>query len=153
MQSTPRMVWMCWALIGLGLSAHAQEPCPPLHFHSGFSSGLSLAPNTLLDQSSKITPSETLNQGMMAPAEHVVSYALHPALLRPQLEQLLKRHWQVQNVIWYAAYGHYWPTHYEITAPSWDDLLQQLLTPYGLRVVLHDNHTAVVEYLAQGHRR
>lgn len=149
MQSTPRMVWMCWALMGVGLAAHAQEPCSPLQFHSGPNSGLNSTHISRLGHSPKVAPTEIKERGT---EEHTVSYLLQPALLRPQLEQLLKHHWQIQNVIWYAAYGHYWPTHYEMSAPSWDDLLQQLLTPYGLRVVLHGNHTAVVEYLSEGHR-
>ncbi|WP_194757340.1 hypothetical protein [Aliidiomarina indica] len=140
MQSTPWTVWMCFALVGFGVPVHAQEPCPPLQFHSGpqLSPDLHLSPNP--------------NPSRSTSTPDVVSYTLQPALLRPQLEYLLKHQWHVQNVIWYAAYGHYWPTHYELSAASWDELLDQLLTPYGLRVVLHDNHTAVVEYTPQGRR-
>lgn len=142
MQSTPWTVWMCGALFGVGFPGFALEPCPPLQFHSGPTASFALAPSS---------PS-TLQPSLIGPSSDAVSYPLKPALLRPQLEHLLKHHWQVQNVIWYAAYGHYWPTHYELSAPTWDDLLQKLLTPYGLRVVLHDNHTAVVEYVTQGRR-
>lgn len=77
---------------------------------------------------------------------------LTPGLLRPQLEKLLKQHWGVQSVVWYAAGGHYWPTHYSMRAASWDELLENLLAPYQIKVTLHANHTAVVDYLTDTKR-
>ncbi|RUO21135.1 hypothetical protein CWE08_05960 [Aliidiomarina iranensis] len=72
---------------------------------------------------------------------------LKPGLLRPQLEQLLKEHWGIQNIVWYAEDGHYWPTRYAMRAATWDELLNTLIAPYHLKVTLHANHTAVVDYL------
>lgn len=79
-----------------------------------------------------------------------VQFQLQPGLLRPQLEQLLRRHWAVDNIVWYAADGHYWPTNFTLQAQGWDELLKQLLAPYRLQVSLHSNHTAVVQNLPEG---
>lgn len=81
--------------------------------------------------------------------EPPVRYTLEAALLRPQLETLLIEHWDVQRVVWYADNHHTWPTQFELVAPSWDKLLESLLKPYQLRVALHPNHTAVVDYMPQ----
>ncbi|RUO43820.1 hypothetical protein CWE15_01060 [Aliidiomarina taiwanensis] len=81
--------------------------------------------------------------------EPPVRYKLEAALLRPQLEKLLTEHWGVQRVVWYADNHHTWPTYFELVAPSWDQLLENLLKPYQLRVALHPNHTAVVDYMPQ----
>ncbi|HLV47823.1 MAG TPA: hypothetical protein VKY35_02035 [Aliidiomarina sp.] len=78
-----------------------------------------------------------------------VRYQLEAALLRPQLEHLLTQHWGIQRVIWYADSHHQWPTQYELVAPNWDLLLEGLLKPYQLRVALHPNNTAVVDYMPQ----
>lgn len=85
----------------------------------------------------------------LAPTLSPVRYQLEAALLRPQLEHLLQQHWGVQRVIWYADNHHQWPTDYELRAASWDLLLESLLKPYQLRVALHANHTAVVDYMPQ----
>ncbi|RUO38789.1 hypothetical protein CWE13_03925 [Aliidiomarina shirensis] len=77
---------------------------------------------------------------------------LKPGLLRPQLEKLLKQHWGIQNVVWYAEDGHYWPTHYSLRAATWDELLETLIAPYHIKVTLHANHTAVVDYLSDTKR-
>ncbi|MCC5854400.1 MAG: hypothetical protein JJU10_01810 [Idiomarina sp.] len=98
------------------------------------------------------SPSQ-LQAELTASPSQTVSFLLKPALLRPQLEELLATHWQVQRVIWYAAQDHLWPTHFELIASDWDALLERLLTPYQLRVVLHANHTAVVDYLPQALQR
>jgi|GEM_PF-4648737 len=76
-----------------------------------------------------------------------VSWELRPAPLRPQVESLLREQWGVQNIVWYAEQGHFWPTNYTLVAPTWDLLLSRVLSPYQLRVKLHSNHTAVIEYL------
>lgn len=79
-----------------------------------------------------------------------VSVTLQPALLRPQLEQLLATQWNVQHLVWNAAPEHYWPSHYRMTAANQSALLEKLLIPYRLRVTFHHNHTAVVDYLPGG---
>jgi|SRR5690554_1435307 len=78
-----------------------------------------------------------------------VRYQLEAALLRPQLEQLLSQHWGIERVVWYADTHHLWPTQFELVAPDWDLLLESLLKPYQMRVALHPNKTAVVDYMPQ----
>lgn len=111
------------------VSATELPACPPLN--------LPIAASPLVQQISMFTE-QAYNE--------VVSLNLTPGLLKPQLESLLKEHWQIQNFIWYAAHGHYWPTHYEMQAANWDALLEMLITPYQLRIALHANHTAVIDY-------
>ncbi|RUO30501.1 hypothetical protein [Aliidiomarina sanyensis] len=128
--------WPVWAVISLLLfywsspvAGQSYAPCPSLTFHA---------------------PHGTERTPTAAQSANNVSVTLRPALLRPQLEALLKTQWGVQNVVWYAAQEHYWPTHYEMHAANENALLEQLLTPYRLRVTFHHNHTAVVNYLPGG---
>ncbi|RUO25213.1 hypothetical protein CWE09_00250 [Aliidiomarina minuta] len=74
---------------------------------------------------------------------------MSPGPLQPQLETLLQQHLQVQSVVWLAATEHHWPSRYQLQANDWDSILERLLEPYQLRVLLHANHTAVVDYLPQ----
>lgn len=78
-----------------------------------------------------------------------VRYTLSAALLKPQLEALLAQHWGIQRVVWYADQHHVWPTDFELRAAHWDALLESLLAPYQLRVSLHPNAMAVIDYLPQ----
>lgn len=78
-----------------------------------------------------------------------VRYRLEAALLRPQLEHLLTQHLGIERVVWYADNHHLWPTQFELVAPNWDLLLESLLKPYQIRVALHPNNTAVVDYMPQ----
>lgn len=82
----------------------------------------------------------------------VVSFDMHPGPLRPQLENLMQQHLQVQSVVWLAATEHQWPSRYQLQADNWESILERLLEPYQLRVQLHANHTAVVDYLPQQRR-
>lgn len=94
-------------------------------------------------------PASAPNQFAISESEGTdpVSWELKPAPLRPQVETLLREQWGVQNIVWYAERGHFWPTNYTLVAPTWDLLLSKVLSPYQLRVKLHSNHTAVIEYL------
>ncbi|CUS49395.1 MAG: hypothetical protein HLUCCO02_12090 [Idiomarinaceae bacterium HL-53] len=96
--------------------------------------------------------SECLNVSSTIPAWRVdesspAVFKLEAARIKPQIETLLRTHWQVQQVVWYADPHHIWPTEFELQAHSWDALLAKILQPYQLRVSLHENHTAVVDYL------
>lgn len=123
------------SVTSVSVSATELPPCPPLN--------LPIAANPLVQQMSMLTE-QTHNE--------VVSLNLTPGLLKPQLESLLKEHWQIQNFIWRAAHGHYWPTHYKMQAANWDALLEMLITPYQLRIALHANHTAVIDYFPEQER-
>lgn len=79
--------------------------------------------------------------------EQPVRFALQADRLKPQVESLLKEHWDIQEVIWYADPHHVWPTEFELLATDWNQLLSKILEPYQLRVSIHENHTAVVDYL------
>lgn len=120
------------SVISVSVSATELPPCPPLN----------LAIEAIhFEQPVSVLAEQTHNE--------MVSLNLTPGLLKPQLESLLKDHWQIQNFIWRAAHGHYWPTHYKMQAASWDALLEMLITPYQLRIALHANHTAVIDYLPE----
>lgn len=80
------------------------------------------------------------------PAAETVSLQLHDGLLKPQLDLLLREQFGVQVIEWRASTHHLWPTVYLLHGSSWRQLLQQMLEPYQLRVTLHANHTAVVDY-------
>src|SRR5690554_1012484 len=82
-------------------------------------------------------------------SEESVRFSMNAALLKPQLESLLAQQWGVQRVVWYADQHHIWPTDFELNAPHWDALLESLLAPYQLRVVLHPNAMAVIDYLPE----
>ncbi|MFU8785022.1 hypothetical protein [Aliidiomarina sp.] len=120
------------SVISVSVSATELPPCPPLN--------LPVKAPLFVQQES--TPTEQTYY-------ELVTFNLTPGLLKPQLESLLKEHWQIQNFIWRAAHGHYWPTHYRMQAASWDELLEMLITPYQLRIALHANHTAVIDYLPE----
>lgn len=120
------------SVVSVSVSATELPTCPPLSL-------------TLAD--SQIAPQLIASPAQIHPA--TVSLNLIPGLLKPQLETLLKEHWHIQNFIWRAAHGHYWPTHYTMQAANWNELLETLITPYQLRIALHANHTAVIDYLPE----
>lgn len=75
-----------------------------------------------------------------------VSLQLHDGLLKPQLDLLLREQFDIQAIEWRASTHHQWPTEFLLKGTSWRQLLQQMLEPYQLRVTLHANHTAIVDY-------
>ncbi|RTE86872.1 MULTISPECIES: hypothetical protein [Gammaproteobacteria] len=76
-----------------------------------------------------------------------VRFELKADRLKPQIESLLFAHWDIQKVVWYADPHHVWPTDFELVERSWDVLLSKVLEPYQLRVAIHENRTAVVDYM------
>lgn len=76
-----------------------------------------------------------------------VRFELKADRLKPQIESLLFTHWDIQKVVWYADPHHVWPTDFELVESSWEALLSKVLTPYQLRVAIHENRTAVVDYM------
>lgn len=127
---------------GTPFTSSTLPECPPLTLPVRLHASVAAA---------SVSPHEIANEPATSNEQYwlAVQWQLTPGLLRPQLETLLRDHWQVQNFVWQAASGHYWPTHYTLAANSWDELLDALLTPYQLRVALHANHTAVIDYLPQ----
>ena len=72
---------------------------------------------------------------------------LEPGLLRPQLELFLRQQRQVQTIIWQVNEGHYWPTEFQLSSPTLDELLGKLLRPYRMGIRFYANHTAEIYYL------
>lgn len=75
------------------------------------------------------------------------SFSMRRGRLRPQLEALLRRHLGVDHVVWLAAEGHEWPADYNISGADWTHILETLAASYQLRIQLHPNRTAVVDYM------
>ncbi|MCH8501425.1 MAG: hypothetical protein LAT77_05865 [Aliidiomarina sp.] len=113
-------------------SGQALPVCPPLQIDS---TPLSLPFNRPLEQGDEFeqTPSLTIE--------------LEPGLLRPQLELFLRQQRQIQTIIWQVNDGHYWPTAFQISSPTLDELLGQLLRPYHMGIRFYRNHTAEIYYL------
>lgn len=78
-----------------------------------------------------------------------VAIMLSPGRLQPQIERILAGHFQIKLVDWRASPHHRWPTEYRLEAWSWAELLTRMLEPYGLRIVIHANHSAVIDYVHQ----
>lgn len=115
-------------------------------------SGLSLSTQATecadFDISADLHLSPVTEQTLTPPssADTDVSLQLHDGLLKPQLDLLLREQFGVQAIEWRASTHHLWPTVYLLRGTSWRQLLQQVLEPYQLRVTLHANHTAVIDY-------
>ncbi|MGX5914547.1 hypothetical protein ACR0ST_07450 [Aliidiomarina sp. Khilg15.8] len=77
-----------------------------------------------------------------------LTFSMRRGRLRPQLEELLRRHLDVDHVVWLAAAGHEWPADYDLVGANWGDILETLAASYQLRIQVHPNRTAVVDYLA-----
>ncbi len=76
-----------------------------------------------------------------------VSFELDQGLLKPQLVELLTNHQLIKsasNVKWLANSNYKWSSNYTAQAPSLDELIQQLLKPYGLRVDFKANGVVLV---------
>lgn len=84
-----------------------------------------------------------------ANAAKKVAIMLRPGRLQPQIERILEGHFQIKLVDWRASPHHRWPTEYRLEAWSWAELLTRMLEPYGLRITIHANHSAVIEYVHQ----
>lgn len=77
-------------------------------------------------------------------------FAMQPGRLRPQLESLLRRHLGIEHVVWLVAEEHEWPAYFDLTGATWEAILESLAASYQLRIQLHPNRTAVVNYLGPG---
>ncbi|CAB0149542.1 hypothetical protein PSI9734_00106 [Pseudidiomarina piscicola] len=99
--------------------AYAQQSCPPFSFDS--------APPVATER-----------------ATNKVTFELQAGLLKPQIERLLARHFDVQELDWQASPHYRWSTDFTLTAANWDLALEKLLTPYQLHLTLYANHSAVV---------
>ena len=76
-----------------------------------------------------------------------VSFELNPGLLKPQITALLTNHELIKssnNVKWLVNHNYQWSSHFTAQAPSLDELIQQLVQPYGLRVDFKANGIALV---------
>jgi hypothetical protein len=76
-----------------------------------------------------------------------VSFKLTPGSLKPQIIELLTNHQLInhkKNIKWLANTSYQWSSEFEAQAPSLDELLQQLLQPYNLRVDFKANNIALI---------
>lgn len=133
MNKAGMLILLCYALAPLTLT-HASERC-----------GSVTALPVSQEHTSQAYTYQDLRHQAPQEQETDISFLLYAGKLKPQLDTLLKQHWQVQEVIWKTEHYHEWPTVFEATAASWEQLLIAILKPYRLQVIFHKNHIAVVQ--------
>lgn len=75
------------------------------------------------------------------------SYRLTNGLLQAQLVELIQHHPSVTNVIWKARNSFMWEKEFNVFGNSIDEIINRVVTPYGLVVDIYENEVAVVEEL------
>lgn len=126
---------LCSAIASHPVSGQALPVCPPLQINQALPSGQHFS--AWRDRSGSEAQYAQL------------TIKLEPGLLRPQLESFLRKHRDVQTMIWQVNEGHYWPTAFQMTSPTLDELLARLLRPYHMGIRFYANHTAEIYYLNQ----
>lgn len=80
-------------------------------------------------------------------SQGAMQFQMRRGRLRPQLEALLRQHMDIDHVVWLAAEQHQWPADYALSGPDWEHILEALAASYHLRIRLHPNRTAVIDYV------
>ncbi|RUO78264.1 hypothetical protein [Pseudidiomarina taiwanensis] len=82
----------------------------------------------------------------LSESKPAVSAELNQGLLQPQVEQLIRAHLEVDWIDWQISPHHRWPADMRLDAPSWGELLQRLLKPYGIQLTIYANRSARLSY-------